>query len=39
MNKTVWCEGGLQLSNILTKHVREDTLNPKLGYAMVRLDN
>ena len=39
LHKTVWCEGGLQLSDIGTKNVREDELNPRLGYTMVRLDN
>ena len=35
----MWCEGDLQLSNVLTKNVREDELSPRLGYAMVRLFN
>ena len=35
----VWCEGGLQLLEIGTNNVREDELNYRLGYAMVRLDN
>ena len=35
----MWCERGLQLSDIETKNVREDELNTRLGYAMVRLDN
>ena len=39
MHKTVWYEGGLQLSDIETKNIREDELNPRLGYDMVRLDN
>ena len=36
---SVWCEEGLQLEYIGTKNVREDELNPRLVYAMVRLDN
>ena len=39
MHKTVWCEGGMQLSYIVTKSVREDYLNCRLGYALVRLEN
>ena len=31
-------EGGLKLADIGTKNVREDKLNNRLGYAMVRLD-
>ena len=39
MHKTVWCEGSLQLSDIWTNNNREDELNPRLGYNIVRLDN
>ena len=39
LNKTVWYEGGLQLADIAANDVREDELNPRLGYAMVILDN
>ena len=39
LHKTVWCEGGLQLPGIVTKNIREYELNPRLGYARVRLDN
>ena len=39
MHKTVWCEGGLKLSDIVTKNGREYELNTILGYIMVRLDN
>ena len=39
LHKTVWCEGGLPLAEIGTKNVREDELNHRLGYTMVRLDN
>ena len=38
-HKTVWCEGSLKLADIGTNNVREDKLNPKLGYDVVRLDN
>ena len=34
-HKTLLYEGGLNLSDIGTKNVREDELNPRLGYAMV----
>ena len=37
--KTVWCEGGLKLSYIGTKNVREDELNPVSIYALVRIYN
>ena len=39
LHKTVWYEGGLKLSDIVTKNVREDEFNPRLGYDMVRLEN
>ena len=39
MNKTVWWEGCLQISDIRTKNVREDLLNPKLGHDMIILEN
>ena len=39
LHNTVWCEGGLQLSDIGTNIVREYELNPRLGYAMVILNN
>ena len=35
----MWCEGGLQLEEIITKNVREDAVNPILGYPMAMLDN
>ena len=38
-HKTVWCKGGLKLADIGNKNVREDELNTRLGYAMVRLYN
>ena len=39
MHKTLWCEGGLKITEIGTTNVRQDELNPGLGYTMVRLDN
>ena len=38
LHKTVWCEVGLKLAKIGTKNVREEVLNPRLGYAMGRLE-
>ena len=38
-HKTVWCEGGLQMEDIDTKNIREDEMNPRLGYDKVRIDN
>ena len=35
----MWCEGGLQLTDIGTKNGREDELNTILGHVMLRLDN
>ena len=37
--KKVWCEVGLQLTDIGTKNVREYELYHILGYPMVILDN
>ena len=39
LHKKVWCEGGLQPADIGTNNGRGDELHPRLGYAMVRLDN
>ena len=39
LHKIVWCEGGLELADIGTNNVREDKLNTRFGYAMVRIDN
>ena len=39
LHKTVSCEGALKLEYVGTKNVGGDLLNPKLGYAMVRLYN
>ena len=35
---TVWCEGGMKLADIGTKNVRENELNHRLGYDVVRLE-
>ena len=39
LHKTMWCQGGLKLVDIVTKNVREDELNPRFGYIMVRIAN
>ena len=39
MHKIDWCEVGLQLEEIETKNVRENELNTRMKYIMVRLDN
>ena len=39
LKKNVWCEIGLKLVEVGTKNIREDELNPRLGYAMVRIDH
>ena len=39
MQKTVWCQGGMQLKDIGTNNFREYELNPRLGYAMLKLEN
>ena len=39
IHKIDWCEGGLQLSDIETKNVGDNDLNPKMKYIMVRIDN
>ena len=38
MHKIDWCEGGIQLSDISTKNVGENYLNPRMKYIMVILD-
>ena len=38
LHKTVLCEVGLQLADIVTKNVREDEFNTRLIYNMVILD-
>ena len=39
LQKTVWCEGGLESADIGNNNGREDEFNAILGYAMVRLGN
>ena len=39
MYKIDWCEGGLQLSDIGTKNVGDNDLNPRMKYIMGRIDN
>ena len=38
-NKTVWCQGVMQLAELTTKNSMEYELNPRLGFDMVRLEN
>ena len=39
MHKINWCERGLQLADIETKHFGEHDLNPRMKYIIVRIDN
>ena len=39
LHKTVWCEVGIKLEDIGTRNVRDDELNPRLEYSMVRLEH
>ena len=39
MHKIYWCEGGLQLADIVTKNVSEPDLTTRMKYIMVRLEN
>ena len=39
MHKIHWCGGSLQLSDIATKNVGENDLNPRMKYILVRLEN
>ena len=39
INKIDWCEGGLQLADIVTKNVSEPDLTPRMKYIMLRLEN
>ena len=39
LHKISWFEGGLKLSDIATKNVGENYLNPRIKYIMVNLDN
>ena len=39
VHKIGWREGGLQLSDYATNNVRENDLNHRMKYIMVRLEN
>ena len=39
MHKIDWCEGSMQLSDIVTNNVGDYDLTPRIKYIMVRLDN
>ena len=39
MHKIDWCEGGMQLEDIVTKNVGENDLNPRMKYIMLSLYN
>ena len=39
MHKIDWCEGGLQLADIVTKNVSEPDITTIMKYIMVRLEN
>ena len=39
MHKIYWCEGGLQLADIVTNNVSEPDLTPRMKYIMVRREN
>ena len=39
MHKINWCEGGVQLADIITKNVSEHDIKPRMKYIMVRLEN
>ena len=39
MHKIDWCEGGLQMADIVTKNVSETDITPRIKYIMVRLDS
>ena len=38
MQKIYWCEGGLQLADIATKHVGDNDLTQRMKYIMVILE-
>ena len=38
MHKIDWCEGCIQLVDILTKNVGDNDLNTRMKYIMVRID-
>ena len=39
MHHIYWCEGGIQLAEIITKNVGEKDFNHRIKYIMVRLYN
>ena len=39
IHKIGWCEGGLQLENIVTKNVGENDLNTRMKFIRVRINN
>ena len=39
MQNIYWCEGVLQLVDIVTKNVSEPDITPRMKYIMVRLEN
>ena len=39
MHNIDWREGGLQLADIVIKHVGENDLNPRMKYIIVRINN
>ena len=39
MHKIYWCEGGLELSDIVTRNSRENYLYPRIKYIMLMIDN
>ena len=39
MHKIEWCEGVLQLADVVSKNVNEPDLTPRIKYIMVRLEN
>ena len=39
MRNIDWCEGSLQLAEIVTNNVSEPDLTPRMKYIMVRIEN
>ena len=39
MHNIDWCEGGTKLSEIATRNVGDNDLNPRMKYITVRIDN
>ena len=39
IHKIDWCEGGMQLADIVTKNLSEPDLTPRMKYIMVRLES